>query len=428
MAAPNGLEGNRIRVLVADDEPITRRVLEMHLKRWGYDVLTAEDGHQARQMLAEHRDIRLMITDWMMPGFDGLELCRFARSQAADRPRYLHIIMLTVKSERSELLTAMDAGADAFLVKPVNASELEAQIRVARRILDLDEQNRSSIEKLDAIYRRIQRDMEAAARVQQSFLPSRVLTLPRVRCVSHFESSHHVAGDMFNVLRLPDDRVAVYVLDVSGHGTQAALLSVSVHLLLDSLSSRSQPHRRSGLDVGEDVSLADPEAVLQMLNRRFQVMGRRPDQPGVRQSRQSNQYFTMVYGILDPATREFCYARGGHPWPVVVGPEGARALEGADGPALGIFGENQFRLKSESVRLEPGGFVVLYSDGVVEVPPLGAKGRQEEYGEERMLQILASNRDRGVEAAIDALIEDVRQYAGPQFRDDVTVLGLEILD
>lgn len=424
MTAPNGLDGSRIRVLVADDEPITRRVLEMHLKRWGYDVMTAEDGHQARQILAEHRDIRLMITDWMMPGFDGLELCRFARSQAAERPRYLHIIMLTVKSERSELLTAMDAGADAFLVKPVNASELEAQIRVARRILDLDEQNRSSIEKLDTIYRRIQRDMEAAARVQQSFLPSRILTLPRVRCVSHFESSHHVAGDMFNVLRLPDDRIAAYVLDVSGHGTQAALLSVSIHLLLDSLSSRSQLQRRSALEVGEDVSLADPEAVLQMLNRRFPVMGRRTDQ--TREPRQSNQYFTMIYGVLDPATREFCYARGGHPWPVLVGPEGARALEVADGPALGIFPE--MKLQSETVRLEPGGFLVLYSDGLVEVPPLGATGRLEEYGEERMRQVLAAHRDGGVEAAIDAVIEDVRQYAGPQFRDDVTVLGLEILD
>lgn len=426
MAAPGGLDGNRIRVLVADDEPITRRVLEMHLKRWGYDVLTAEDGHQARQMLAEHRDIRLMITDWMMPGFDGLELCRFARSQAADRPRYLHIIMLTVKSERSELLTAMDAGADAFLVKPVNASELEAQIRVARRILDLDEQNRSSIEKLDAIYRRIQRDMEAAARVQQSFLPSRILTLPRVRCVSHFESSHHVAGDMFNVLRLPDDRVAVYVLDVSGHGTQAALLSVSVHLLLDSLSTRSQPHRRSAVEVEEEVSLGEPVAVLQMLNRRFPVMSARPSGEG----RASGQFFTMVYGVLDPASREFCYARGGHPWPVVVGPEGARTLEGADGAALGIFEDGIYaqKLKSETVKLDPGAFVVLYSDGVVEVPPLGATTHKEEYGEQRMRQVLAANHDRGVESAIDTLIEDVRQYAGPHFQDDVTVLGLEILD
>lgn len=409
---------HRVRVLVADDEPITRRVLEMHLRRWGYDVLTAEDGHQARRLLAENPDVRLLITDWMMPGCDGPELCRFARSHAHERPRYLHIIVLTVKSERSELLTAMDAGADAFLVKPVNASELEAQVRVAQRILDLDEQNRSRIEQIDAFNRRIQRGMEAAARVQQSFLPERVLQLPGIRCASTFESaSHHVAGDMFNVLRLPGDRVAAYVLDVSGHGTQAALLSVSIQLLLDSLASRGEARRRSFPDVGEDVRLDDPVAVLQMLNRRFPVMAT------------SQQFFTMVYAVLDPHTRVLHYGRCGHPWPAILSADGARLLTEAEGPALGVFQDHRFQVVPETVQLEPGDVVVLYSDGFVEAPPEGRTGgRTEEYGDERLLAVLSAHRGRGVVAAVDALQESLKQYAGPQPPlDDVTVLALEVL-
>lgn len=411
MSVQDGLEETRYLVLVADDDPITRRVLESHLKRWGYDVLTAQDGNQARERLLEHPDIRMMITDWMMPGADGLELCRLARS--LERTRYLHVIMLTVKSEKTEIVEAMDAGADAFLTKPVKGSELEAQVRVARRILELDELNWRRIDELRTINRRIERVMESAARVQQSFLPDQVFRTARVCCASIFESSQHLAGDIFNILALDRGRVAAYVLDVSGHGTQAALLSVSIQLLLDSLSERG---RRSASGVGEDVALDDPAQVLRMLNRRFPVM------------KQSGQYFTMIYGVLDPERRTFDYARAGHPWPVWVSASGARMLEDepSGGSALGIFPDEKTRIQSRTLDLEPGDLVLLYSDGITEAR--SATRPRDEYSPERLLEVLNRTRGLGAVSVIDTLRADLRAFAGPKApRDDVTVLAMELV-
>lgn len=401
-------ESGRIQVLMVEHEPITRRVLEMHLDRWGYEVFTSEDGLEARDLLVAHPDVRLLIADAAVPGLDGVELCRFARSQ--ERLRYLHVIILTVRSGRGDILAAMQAGADAFLVKPVNASELEAQVRVARRILDLDELNSRRIEELDAVNRRIQRDLEAAARVQQSFLPEPDVSLPGVRCASLFMSSQHVAGDMFNVLSLGDGRVAAYVLDVSGHGTQAALLSVSVHLLLESMVRR--PRARRSLPGAEGgVGMDDPDGVLRAINRHFPVLG------------QSGQYFTMVYGVLDPGAGTFHYGRAGHPWPVVVTREGARTLDEASGPALGVFREVRF--VTETAPVAPGEMVLLCSDGLLE-----ARSRQEggeEYGGERMLNVLDRHRRRGIRACVEALRASLFRFTGGRApRDDVTILGLEV--
>ena len=391
-----------------DDEPVTRITLAGHLRRWGYRVLVAEDGLEARDLLVQHPEIRLLITDWMMPGMDGLELCRRAREMS--RPRYLHILVLTVRSEKSGTVEAIAAGADAFLMKPVNASDLQAQVRVARRILDLDELNSRRIEELDAINRRIQRDMEAAARVQNSFLPERVVSLPRIRCASVFQSSEHVAGDMFNVLCLDEDRVAAYVLDVSGHGTQAALLSVSVQLLLESLAHEGS--RRSASADGEGVCLEDPQAVLEMLNRRFPVM------------HQSNQYFTMIYGVLDARRRTFEYARAGHTWPVLVTSQGTRLMEESAGAALGVFSEIHARAATQE--MAPGDVILLYSDGVTEAR--SSSDRLEEFGSDRLLETLDRSRGQGVEAVVDRLFEAVQDYTGPyQTHDDLTILGLELL-
>lgn len=399
-----------IYALVAEDEPLTRAVVVENLRRWGYRVLTAEDGGQACQALLAHPEIRLLITDWRMPGCGGGELCRMARD--LERPRYLHILALTVRSSRGEGLQAIQAGADAFLIKPVDPSELEAQVRVARRILDLDELNAQRIAELDAIDRRVRLDMEAATRVQLSFLPEAILQTSGFRCASIFQSSRHVAGDMFNQMDLGQGKLAGYVLDVSGHGTQAALLSVSIQMLLESLGRTRGCFGGAAPEPGGEVSLDDPAAVLRMLNRRFPVM------------RQSGQYFTMIYGVLDPAERVFRYARAGHPWPVLVDSRGARLLKGSAGSALGVFSE--IRVDSAVLHLAPGDLVVFYSDGLTEAR--SALNRHEEFATSRLLASLERTRGQGVIAAVADLEQALREFVGDQEpHDDVTVLGMELL-
>ncbi len=127
-----------LRILVAEDDPISRRLLETVLKKWGYEVAIANDGEQAWRMLENEEAPRLAILDWMMPGLDGIEVCRRVRERNA--PTYTYILLLTARSQREDLLQGMEAGADDYLTKPFDANELKVRLRAGRRILELQEQ------------------------------------------------------------------------------------------------------------------------------------------------------------------------------------------------------------------------------------------------------------------------------------------------
>jgi diguanylate cyclase (GGDEF)-like protein len=124
-----------MRVLVAEDDPISRRLIERTLAKWGYDVIVACDGHEAMNVLRYAHAPRLAILDWMMPGMDGLQICREMR-RYPDEP-YTYIILLTAKSQRQDIIQGLDAGADDYITKPFDTHELKARLRAGNRILDL---------------------------------------------------------------------------------------------------------------------------------------------------------------------------------------------------------------------------------------------------------------------------------------------------
>ncbi len=124
-----------MRVLIADDSLVMRRMLQMCLQKWEYEVVEAEDGLQAWELF-QRDNYALVVNDWLMPEMDGLELIRRIRSY--DSSGYAYIILLTAKSEKEDLVVAMDAGADDFLVKPFNQDELRVRMREGERIVHLE--------------------------------------------------------------------------------------------------------------------------------------------------------------------------------------------------------------------------------------------------------------------------------------------------
>src|SRR5512144_115431 len=133
-------------VLVAEDDPLYRKLLATWLQQWGYRVTLAEDGAAAwRELQSEHRP-RLVLLDWMMPGVDGVEICR--RVRALQRESYSYIIVVTAKTSKLDAISALDAGADDYLTKPVEVNELRARMQVGRRILQLQEELLRSHEQL----------------------------------------------------------------------------------------------------------------------------------------------------------------------------------------------------------------------------------------------------------------------------------------
>jgi len=129
-----------VRILVAEDEPTTRAMLESMLGRLGHEVVAAPDGEHAWLRFRSER-FPVVITDWRMPGLDGLELCR--RIRADPRPRYTFVVILTAVDGREGYLEGMKAGADDFMVKPPDPAALEARLYVAERVLRLQEEFRT---------------------------------------------------------------------------------------------------------------------------------------------------------------------------------------------------------------------------------------------------------------------------------------------
>ena len=129
--------GAAMRVLVAEDDVTSRSLLCAILRKWGYEVLAVVDGSQAWEVLQKPTAPKLVILDWLMPGLDGLEVCRRVRALAAPEPPY--VIMLTSMEQKADVVRGLDTGANDYITKPYHAEELQARVAVGRRVVELQE-------------------------------------------------------------------------------------------------------------------------------------------------------------------------------------------------------------------------------------------------------------------------------------------------
>lgn len=137
-----------MRILIAEDEPMSRRLLENVLIKWGYDVVVTSDGSQAWEVLQQENAPLLAILDWMMPGLNGPQICRMARHL----PQALstHIILLTAKGEKNDIVTGLAAGANDYVTKPFDSEELRARVQVGARMVELQLSLEEHVRELQA--------------------------------------------------------------------------------------------------------------------------------------------------------------------------------------------------------------------------------------------------------------------------------------
>src|SRR5262249_16128344 len=291
------------------------------------------------------------LQDLVMPEIDGLQLVRFYRANAPTRDTPL--VVLSSKEEPVIKARAFALGANDYLVKLPDKLELVARVRYhSRAYLNLLERN-EAFRQLAESQRQLAEEVAGAARYVQSLLPEKLKG--DVRVDWRFVPSAQLGGDMFGYHWLDPDHLAIYLLDVSGHGVGSSLLAVSAANLLSAQSLQNTDFR-------------DPGSVIARLNDIFQM------------ERQNGKYFTIFYGVYDPKRRALAYCNAAHPPGLLFSsptPEGLRQLASTD-PLVGMLPPGT-PFETRTVPVE-GGRLLVYSDGAYEIEdPSGAMWTLEEF-------------------------------------------------
>jgi sigma-B regulation protein RsbU (phosphoserine phosphatase) len=250
----------------------------------------------------------------------------------------------------------------------------------------------------------LEHDLQLAARVQQALLPPAELHLGGLRIARAFHPCTDLAGDAVGVVAFPHGPVGLYLLDVSGHGVGAALLSVTLnHMLSPSVEGALLIEATA-----DGPSVVSPSRVAERLNRQFPMD-------------RTRQYFTFVYGVFEPSRGRLRYVMAGHPAPIVLPRTGTPAPLQGGGLPIGMIEHATF--VDETVNLLPGDRLYFYTDGVIEA----LDASEQEFGFERLMAEIDRQRDRPLHAGLDVIADLVRDWSGGQLRDDVSLLAIECL-
>ncbi|MDH4395650.1 MAG: response regulator [Limnobacter sp.] len=395
-------------ILIVDDSLVERNLYVHMVRKWGYVVDVAVDGDTALEKI-KTQNIQLVLADWQMPGMNGTELCSKVRALNFDR--YIYIILMSAQREEAFLISALEAGADDVLAKPVDTNELEARLHSAVRRLGLQASLAQQNERISKAHDLMAMDLGRVSQVQRSFLPEPVSRFNDLSYHWISVPSQYVSGDHLNIFPLNADTYGFYILDVSGHGIPAAVKSMQLVQMFSDLSSTSVVFEPVAYGKSPNLRLVSkPRDVVSRLNRMFQ------------QTDSDLSYFTLIYGLFKPSTGEVTLCQAGHPPPIVFRNDGEVEVVGAGGYPVGLFEHDEF--EDIQFTMQTGEALFLYSDGLTEV----LSAEVEQFGEQRLIQFLTEKRKQHTLAELPPLIrEELVAWGGESlqtqgFEDDLSIL------
>ncbi len=408
LMAPNPVAARR--VLVVDDSRAQRTAVRLQLTRWGYHVTEAEGGLQALT-LCRAQKFDIILSDWVMPGMDGVTFCREYRALRNDS--YGYFVLLTSKSEKAEIASGLESGADDFLTKPVTGEELRARLRAGERILHMQDELfdknalvSSTLAQLQKVYDSLDRDLIEARKLQLALVRERHRDFGRGSVYIMLRPSGHVGGDLVGSFAIDDERIAVFAVDVSGHGVASAMMTARLAGLL----SGTSPDQNIALR--QDASGAreswPPNVVAMRLNALML------------DELQVEQYFTLAYAEIDLTSGAGVLVQAGHPHPVILRDSGEIDQLGDGGLPIGLIPNAMF--EEVEFTLGAGDRLIFASDGITECEdPLG-----QELGQEGMARILSTNKPLSGTDLLEAMVWELQSHAkGADFKDDVSALIFE---
>ncbi len=250
----------------------------------------------------------------------------------------------------------------------------------------------------------MKRDLDAAARIQRSLLPTASPVVDGARVAWDLVPCEELAGDSLNLIRLDDHRLGVYVLDVSGHGLEAALLAVTLHKVLAALVGvPSMLAAQNGCPIMPPADLCDE------LNRIFPM------------PTDTAQFFTLLYGVLDTRKRTFRYVAAGHHAPIYLSAHGPLFEHSKTGLPIGV--RENAHYEEVVIEMERGGRLYLYSDGVIDA----SCAYEGPFGKSRLTQAIEDTRGQSLQESVTRIIDRVRDWSSTaRLEDDASLLAIEL--
>src|SRR5216117_4067663 len=383
----------RAKILVVDDDAMSRKILAQLLASAVYACSECEGGAQTLQII--HAKLpSLLLLDFEMPELNGAEVLKRLRSDNNPAVAQIPAIMLTGHGSEESEVSCLQAGADDFVTKPVNAAVLRARIETQLRLRSMRAQLERQNDELEKWRHNLERDLAAARLTQQSLIPQKPPTLPGWQVATYYRPVIQVGGDIYGWLRMKDGRILFWIADGTGHRAAAALLTTLAKLLF---------HHGS---VEHDA----PASVMEAVNHDFRsIFGAR-------------SFMTAMCVALDPATGSASLVGAGHPPLLVVRHNGTTESIASVAPPLGVIDQPEFA--ETAIDLQPGDAFLLYTDGLFR----WAKDERRRLTPQQIEKMLGHSAPTA-----DALLEAVLVNTAPETAvktspDDMTVLAVRRMD
>jgi sigma-B regulation protein RsbU (phosphoserine phosphatase) len=381
---PGAPEAN---ILIVDDTPANLRLLSQMLAEQGYRVRPAPDGPLALAAArAEQPD--LILLDIRMPGMNGYEVGEHLKADI--RTRDIPIVFISALDATEDKVRAFTVGGVDYVTKPFQVEEVLARVETHLALRRLQK-------RLQRANRKMERELALAGEVQASFLPRQLPDIAGWQLSVMLKPARETSGDFYDVNLLPNGRLGILVADVVDKGAGAALFMVLSSSLIRTYAVEYP---------------TQPELALSAVNRR------------ILSDTDANQFVTVFYGILDPATGTLAYCNAGHCPPYLASAQNSEGFQRLirTGMPLGIFEDETW--ERDTVQIGPGGVLVLYTDGITEAQD--AQGAS--FGEDRLLKAVSANLGRSAQGIQDAVATEVHRFVGDVPQSDDIVLAVVVRD
>lgn len=329
------------KILVADDDAMSRRLLIRALDVAGFSCTESPDGVEA--LASVHQELpSLLLLDFDMPGLNGAEVLKRLRADKDPAVAQLPVIMLTGHGGEESEVRGLEAGANDFVTKPINQAVLRARIETQLRLQTMRVQLQQQNDELEAWRVNLERDLAAARLTQQSLIPNKPPPLDGWEVAACYRPVIQVGGDIYGWFRMRDGRTLFWIADATGHGASAALMTTLAKLLFQHGS----------------VEHNDPADIMRAVNSDFRsIFGAR-------------SFMTAMCVALEPVSGRLCVVGAGHPPLLVARMNGGTESIRSSAPPLGLLEHSEFA--ETSVDLAPGDTFFLYTDGLYGAEPSSA--------------------------------------------------------